>query len=265
MTRIRRPDPARPDASMQLLNQVFESTLDPDYRPGRRRAPLAIAVTLACIGFLIAGSATQTLQGQPAAAQERQRLIGLVTAEQTRADGLAVQAKTLGAEVRRLREGSLGSDAAATAIARELGRVELATGAGPVRGPGIRITLDDGPGGDAKSRLIDVDLRQAVNGLWFAGAEAVAINGHRLSSRTAIREAGDAVTVDYRSLTPPYRVEAVGDQATLAARFAGSAGASWLTYLKQNYGVAYDVTTSDSLTLPADPGLGVRVSRTRAR
>ena len=63
---------------MQLLNQVFESTLDPDYRPGRRRAPLAIALTLACIGFLIAGSATQTVQGEPAAAQERQRLIGLV-------------------------------------------------------------------------------------------------------------------------------------------------------------------------------------------
>ncbi len=250
---------------MQLLNQVFESTLDPDYRPGRRRAPLAIALTLACIGFLIAGSATQTVQGEPAAAQERQRLIGLVTAEQTRADGLAAQVQWLGADVRRLREGALGSDAAATAIARELGRAELVTGAGPVRGPGVRITLDDGPGGDAKSRLIDVDLRQAANGLWFAGAEAVAINGHRLSSRTAIREAGDAITVDYRSLTPPYRVEAVGDPARLAARFAGSAGASWLTYLKQNYGIAYEVITNDSLSLPADPGLGVRVARTRTR
>jgi uncharacterized protein YlxW (UPF0749 family) len=40
-------------------------------------------------------------------------------------------------------------------------------------------------------------------GLWEPARKPSPINGHRLSSLTAIRSAGDAITVDYRSLTRP--------------------------------------------------------------
>ena len=68
--------------------------------------------------------------------------------------------------------------------------------------------------------MLDIDLQILVNGLWESGAEAISINGHRLSNLTAIRGAGDAITVDYRSLTRPYQIEAIGDPRTLPASFA---------------------------------------------
>lgn len=66
-----------------------------------------------------------------------------------------------------------------------------------VIGPGIVLTINDNPK-DANGTIVDQDLRQVANGLWLAGAEAISINGHRLSARTAIRQAGAAI-VDYRS------------------------------------------------------------------
>ena len=42
--------------------------------------------------------------------------------------------------------------------------------------------------------------------LWQSGAEAIAINGQRLTSFSAIRAAGDAILVDNRPLVPPYTV-----------------------------------------------------------
>jgi hypothetical protein len=85
------------------------------------------------------------------------------------------------------------------------------------------IVVDDAQGTNA-AQVTDEDLRQLVNGAWEAGAEGIAINGHRLTTRTAIRSAGSAITVDYRSLLRPYRVEAIGDPKTLPARFANTPG-----------------------------------------
>ena len=104
----------------------------------------------------------------------------------------------------------------------------------------------------------------ARKGWWASGAEAIAINGRRLSLRTAIRNAGDAITVDYRSLTHPYVVEAIGDPRALEEGFRRSEGGRWVEGLAQHYGVVWSVGRVDELTLLADPGLGVeRARRTR--
>ena len=49
-----------------------------------------------------------------------------------------------------------------------------------------------------------------MNGLWSVGAEAIAVNGQRLTAQSAIRSAAGAILVNYRPLKPPYRVEAIG-------------------------------------------------------
>ncbi len=110
--------------------------------------------------------------------------------------------------------------------------------------------------------MLDVDLQILANGLWQAGAEAVAINGHRLSSLTAIRSAGDAITVDFRSLTRPYRVEAIGDPRTLPARFVETAGGAWWHELAAEPADALrDQHGPHRCVLPADPGLVLRHAR----
>ena len=88
---------------------------------------------------------------------------------------------------------------------RTIQELEPGVGAVAVRGPGLVIVVDDAPSSENSQpdRVYDVDLQILTNGLWQAGAEAVAINGHRLSALTAIRGAGEAITVDYPFADPP--------------------------------------------------------------
>ena len=136
------------------------------------------------------------------------------------------------------------------AVAFRLGRLR-----GPL-GPGIVLTINDNPK-DANGTIVDQDLRQVANGLWLAGAEAISINGHRLSARTAIRQAGAAITVDYRSLTTPYRIEAIGDPGALESGFTGNSGGAWLSYLRRNYGVSWAIERRKEVRLGPDAGLAV--------
>ena len=56
------------------------------------------------------------------------------------------------------------------------------------RGPGVRVVADDAPGADsARNEVLDTDLQKLVNGLWEAGAEAISINGQRLTNLSTIR------------------------------------------------------------------------------
>ena len=107
-------------------------------------------------------------------------------------------------------------------------------------------------GGQAASgRVLDRDLQDAVNGLWAAGAEAVSVNGLRLNALTAIRSAGEAVLVDFRPLSPPYVLRAVGDAAGLERAFqTGEAGRRLATY-PGLYGIAVGVRRARALELPA--------------
>ena len=41
---------------------------------------------------------------------------------------------------------------------------------------------------------------------------------------SAIRSAGEAILVDYRPLSPPYRISAIGDPDTLQTRFSDGPG-----------------------------------------
>ena len=108
-------------------------------------------------------------------------------------------------------------------------------------GPGMVITTDDAPDDQVGSggTILDTDLQALVNGLWTAGAEAISINGHRLTSLTAIRFAGQAITVDNVSLSPPYVVVAIGNPDTLPARLLETDGGQTWLGLQANFGIQF--------------------------
>jgi uncharacterized protein YlxW (UPF0749 family) len=151
--------------------------------------------------------------------------------------------------------------------ARELSRLELAAGAVPVTGPGLRVVVDDGTTSagdqaqDGSERVLDTDLQRLVNGLWAAGAEAVSINGQRVIGTTAIRSAGAAITVGFRPVGRPYAVEAVGDPDEIEAKFVDGPGGRWFRTLQDNYGIVFRVSGERSLRIPAAGGLDVRYAR----
>jgi uncharacterized protein YlxW (UPF0749 family) len=258
------------DASMDLLNQILRQPIDPDYaiaaaQGGRspRRWRWSFAIVTLTIGALLAIAVLQTTQAAPALLDERAGLIDRIKAAETNQDQLRGRVTSLSAEIALLREAVIGDDATSKALVAQISRLGPAVSDTAVTGPGVLIAVDDAPGGngEARNRVLDLDLQILANGLWQAGAEAVAINGHRLSSLTAIRSAGDAITVDYRSLNRPYRIEAIGDSRTLQARFVESSGGAWWNELAENQRMRYEISTVDAIALPADPGIVLRYAR----
>jgi uncharacterized protein YlxW (UPF0749 family) len=273
----------RLDASMTLLTEVMERPLDPGYaaaaarraergdtsRPAAR-SPLTL-LTLVVVGVLLASAALQARGQTTAAKSERAQLVQ----EIQKLDGAAARLQQSNAKLQeqieveraqRLQQQAQGG------LAQQVSRLGIATGALAVVGPGLVLQVNDAesvsdtsgvsdPRDDAQAddgRVLDQDLQLLVNGLWSAGAEAVAVNGQRLSALSAIRSAGLAILVDYRPLSPPYRISAIGDPDTLRARFSNGAGGRDLQYLKDNFGIRASITSSKRLSLPASSGLDVR-------
>jgi len=251
---------------MDLLNQIIRQPVDPDYaavaargsEPVRGRWMLALLAVI--IGALFAVAALQTTRAAPALKSERTELINRVQNAEREQDELRGRVTSLTGEIATLRTAALGDDDAATALEMRIETLDPVVGNVAVSGPGVLIVIDDSPSAtaDTRDRVLDIDLQVLANGLWEAGAEAISINGHRLSSLTAIRSAGDAITVDYRSLTRPYRVEAIGDPRTLQARFVESSAGAWWNDLAQNRRMRYEISDVKQLDLAADPGMVLR-------
>ncbi len=249
---------------MDLLTSLYRDSLDPGYAAsGKHRTRWwLVGLVAMVIGLMIGTSVADQLRAAPAEQVERDQLVQRIEDTAAATDALRARAAELQQQNRSLSEGALAKDPAAAEVQRQLDLLGPATGMQAVTGPGVVLTADDADDAERRgSKVVDIDIRQAVNGLWRSGAEAIAVNGHRLSSRTAIRGAGDAITVDYRSLTRPYRIEAIGDPNALLQDFPGTPGGAWWAYLKQNYGIRYELTSAGSLRLNADPGLGVRNAR----
>ncbi|MEU8442461.1 DUF881 domain-containing protein [Streptomyces microflavus] len=278
--------PARPDASMSLLNNVMDHSLDDGYAEAsaRRRADgsaglprtlkskLGLAAGLVVAALVVTLGAAEARVSAPVVAKEREELIDRINAETRAAD-------TLESDVDKLRTDV--SERQRKALERHGGDqgelVALLSGATPVEGPGVKLVVDDakntdqGGGGPRESssfadtgRVRDRDMQRVVNGLWESGAEAIAINGQRLTALSAIRAAGDAILVDNRPLVPPYTVLAVGDGKNLAAAFQDSADGQYLNALKESFDIRTSLSEQAKLRLPAAPSLIVRTAEPKA-
>jgi uncharacterized protein YlxW (UPF0749 family) len=111
----------------------------------------------------------------------------------------------------------------------------------------------------------DGDLQLVVNALWAAGAEAVSINGQRLGPTTAIRFAGEAVLVDFRPVTSPYEIRAIGNPDTLATEFLLSPEVGALAVISQTYGLRFEYAEEEELTVPAASIPELRSARPEGR
>ncbi|MCA2214903.1 DUF881 domain-containing protein [Jidongwangia harbinensis] len=260
-----------------FLSELFRNPLDPGYadaaaRKAREGEPTGVrrklissgtALTLVALGFLLVVAYRQTVADEPARDRAQRELVEQV--QRRRADTVQLQARAdrLRAEVTTLQEQRLSG----AAVAR-LRNLEAATGVTPVRGPGAEVRLDDGPTpvdpvtGERKmaGRVKDIDLQYATNGLWAAGAEAIAVNGQRLTATSTIRQAGEAILVDFRPVTTPYKVVAIGPDSLVDDFSDGYAG-RFLKQLSARYGISYDIREVDSVTLGAATELKLRQAK----
>ena len=269
------PSPTRRvDGSMSLLVDLMQDAADPAYaeaaaaRPVQQapRGPRAArrvasgALVVALVGVLT-GIAAASVRAADDDRTERSGLLQQVRERTAQSDALSRQEAELRTQVAAARDAALAASGGAAAAA--LQQLELAAATSAVTGPGVVVVLNDRAPDDKSSpalqrggqvgsgRVLDRDLQQAVNGLWAAGAEAVSINDLRLTARTAIRSAGEAILVDYHPLSPPYTVRAIGDPDRLEPDFADGVAGRQLAAYTSLYGLRFSVTSADALLLPA--------------
>jgi uncharacterized protein YlxW (UPF0749 family) len=258
-----------------LLDAVLAETLDPAYaqaaaaraagrpRRPRWRARALVALTMVIAGLLVSVTYDQAAAGAQGREQVREALIGDIDHESGVSDDLQRQLDALSTQVTRTRDELLTHSAVGQRALDELARAEQGSAAVRVTGPGLLVTLAnadpkaaaDPVGGTAQDnpqgRVRDGDLQLVVNALWAAGAEAVSINGQRLGPLTAIRFAGEAVLVDFKPVNNPYEVSAIGNPDTLASKFLVSPEVSSLAVISETFGLRFDYSRKDELTLPA--------------
>jgi uncharacterized protein YlxW (UPF0749 family) len=270
-----------------LLDAVLAETVDPAYaqaaatraaqdagdRPRtRRRARTLVALTMVVAGLLVAVTYDQAAAGAEGREQVRAALIDDIDRESGVSDELAVQLEDLTEQVTTTRDQVLAANATGQGVLDDLADAEQGAGAQRVTGPGLMVTLanadpkaDEDPVGgtteeDPRERVQDGDLQLVVNALWSAGAEAVSINGQRLGPTTAIRFAGEAVLVDFRPVTNPYEVSAIGDPDTLSRNFLDSSEVRALAVISESFGLRFELSEEDELTLPAATTPEVRLA-----
>ncbi|MEU9478495.1 DUF881 domain-containing protein [Streptomyces sp. NPDC048191] len=278
--------PQRPDASMSLITNVMDHSLDDGYAeaaarkksegggglPKTLRAKLGLAAGLVLAALVVTVGAAQTRAAAPVVAKERQELIDRIDSETANADKLEGSVDKLRDDVSARQRAALKSSGGSA----QVDLVGLLSGATAVHGPGVKLVVNDAKeassGGDGTNpretsgfsdtgRVRDRDMQRVVNGLWESGAEAISINGQRLTSLSAVRAAGDAILVDNRPLVPPYTVLAVGDGERLSTAFQNSADGLYLHALEQNFGIRATISTEGDVRLPAAPSVIVRTAQ----
>lgn len=235
------------------------SPLQPSARRGRAVLPVVVLVLL---GVVTGTAVAQVRERQEESTGLRADLAAEVRERTAASDQLEARTQALRQDVAQVQVLALGADTTGRRLAEGLTSLGLATGTTPVTGPGLVVTLDNAaadetgstdslrPGTAPSSSVQDRDLQGVVNGLWAAGAEAIAINGQRLTALTAIRSAGDAILVDLRPLSPPYVIQAVGSPKDLEVDFMDGPTGRGLTFLTSEYGIVVEVRRAEDLSLP---------------
>jgi uncharacterized protein YlxW (UPF0749 family) len=212
---------------------------------------IAVGFTALVLGLMVAVQfRLQRVVPPPTATN--QLLVLLQHADQER-NQLASQVTRVNALLNR----KLSAEASAKALERRLVQQEILAGTIPVTGPGIRI---DWSNGSAPSgyKIDDIALLLLVNELRAAGAEAIAVNGQRITADTEIRQASNYILINSSQQDPPFTITAIGDASTLTDALNLPGG---LFDQSQQEGQVMTIVSQSSLIIPAAPPLLVQYAQ----
>lgn len=247
-----------------LLTLLTEQALEEDYRSvaerrasegGSTREPprsrVVAAVAIAVFGILISVAAVQNSRNESVEDAGRTTLISRINQARSVLEDRQARIADLTLENRQLTDSFAELATVRVQTVSQMRRLQLTTGYFPATGEGVRIVVDDNPTGDPVKMVTDADLAMLVDGLWEAGAEAIAINDQRLNPLGSIRNVGSAIHVNTIPLTPPYVVRAIGDKRTLQAKLLNTGHGAQFFSLADQLGFEYSVDDVSDVELPA--------------
>ena len=239
---------------------------------GRLRAipswQITLGAALLALGFLIAAQLASEGPRVRYTTQERTPLLETARELQAQQDDLKVQILTLRERIQTIERQGEGSAGLVSQLNAQLEQARIAAGLIPLIGTGIVLQLEDSQepvpqDGSASDYLVGSrDIRTVVDELWGAGAEAIAVNGERITPATAIIDIGSSLLVISAYLAPPYQVTALGPR-DLYERLSQSPGfTDFVRSRAEAYGIRLSFAEPDSVDMPAFVGtVTLRYSR----
>jgi len=214
-------------------------------------------------GTLFAASAS-TARGTSLREQGRTEITELIAAEQRRGREERAEYRRLRHDIDRISRSAGRHDARVREARAEADRLAADAGFAPLRGPALRVSLDDAPppksGGPPSGVHPDdlvvheADVQAVVNALWAGGARGMQIMDQRVIATSAVRCVGNTLILQGVVYSPPFRITAVGDPARLRAALGASPEVAIYRRYVRAYGLGYSVRTVDEAALPPYTG-----------
>jgi uncharacterized protein YlxW (UPF0749 family) len=246
-----------------LLTLITQRSLDADYEhvAARRRATGELppshpvprrtaALVLLVFGLLVTVAAVQTSRNASASDASRATLIDQINLRRQNLSTLQRQLDREQSQVLALQARTSDLRTSDQAAQARLQRLGVRTGFGAVSGPGIQVTVNSAPDAGDNQLVRDSDLTLLTDALWAAGAEAISVNGQRLTALSAFRNVGIGILLNAQPISPPYVFDVIGNADTMPANLlASSIGEKWYA-LKDSLGFRFDVRNGGTMSLP---------------
>ncbi len=138
-----------------------------------------------------------------------------------------------------------------TYLEGELAQTRILSGREAVKGPGILIKVNDRSDTGEQVEMFDLvhntDILNIVNDLRAAGAEAISIEGERVTWRSKIQCGGPIIWVNDESTTAPFVMKVIGEPSALYA--AVTAPNTYTELLRSVYNLEVLVRVSENLEI----------------
>lgn len=219
---------------------------------------VTLSVALLGLGFLIAAQLSAEGPRIRYTSQERAPLIETVLGLQTQQDTLKQRILELRGQISTTEAQLPASAAQEKELNASLERARIQAGLVQLAGPGLVFRMEDadtiGSSGSNDGLVTARDVRIVVEELWLAGAEAIAVNGERVVTTTAILDIGNSILVNSAYLAPPYEIRAIGP-TDLYARVTSAA--SFVEFVQDRIGpsgIRLSFAELQSVIVPAYAG-----------
>ncbi|OIJ17748.1 hypothetical protein BKP45_19475 [Anaerobacillus alkalidiazotrophicus] len=136
--------------------------------------------------------------------------------EQSVNRNLSEELRAIQAEINTIEEEIAIQERTYFNLVEDLERLRMVTGSVGVKGPGIEVTLRDSdyvPDGENPNFYIvhELHIQKVIHELLVTQAEAIAINGQRISHRSYIQCVGPVIRIDGNTSFAPFVITAIGD------------------------------------------------------
>jgi uncharacterized protein YlxW (UPF0749 family) len=224
----------------------------------RSGPPLALVGVLVLVGFLLVVTGTATSVAARNEEPRKQALIDQIVRERRDVSDLDQAVDTVRRQLDDLHSQSARQSDEQSHEREDEQQLALRAGTVALHGSGITVKLSDAPrsAGEEQTsfdaaRIQDSDIQLVVNALFSAGAEAVAVNDNRVVAVTPIRAAGGTIVVNYRPVSSPYRIVAIGASKD---EFRNTEIAHHFEQWKKKFDLGYSIDSGKNLKVPAYSG-----------